>query len=227
MTLSSTLRAAAIGSVAAFSFAQLAQAQSAPFGDMTLSFDLGAQQGVDYEYVALGFSASGDLSGALGYQFDVYRLEYANYPDDDIYGLAVHVTYDLESNLSVGAYVGFENWEGSEYMIAGIEANYASGPLSIDASFAVYDDEDAFGGIGMVYDLNNGLSVGFELGHYSDYETTYAVSATKEFGNGMALSLHVIDPRDEGILYSVRVSKDFGNGAKFRRPDYLNLFSVW
>lgn len=104
--------------------ASIATAQSAAFGDMTLELNVSKQLENDYDNIEFGASMSGNFSGDIGYQVDVYRLEYSYYPAEDIYGATLHLTYDVSAELAVGVIAGYENWEGTEYTLAGLEAQY-------------------------------------------------------------------------------------------------------
>lgn len=209
----------------------LAEAQPQFDGTFQLQYAEQPDEG-DYQNTELSTSISHTYASGLGVQVDGFYLRYANYPDDDIYGAALHMTYDVKPNVAVGLFYNRVNWEGSDWSGYGLEATFNAGDLQVDGIVAIEHDIDddtdyPYGALFAEYNVNDWFTLGAGLGKYDDYEMTTTVSLSKSFNHGFNVSVSALDTQDEGFLYAVALSMDIGSGAKFRRPDYAALFNVW
>jgi hypothetical protein len=203
--------------------------------DMTYILQFGDQPvNDDYQNFEMGLSFSNDISNyaGLGYQVDGYYLKYQNYPDDDIYGANFHLTYDLSDTSALGVFWGYESWEGDPYSHAGLEytAKLQNWQFNINGGLETdLDDGDVVfqASTLLMYNFSNDFSLGGALGYYEGSDITYEAIVEKRIQNGAALRLSALDTRDEGMIYRIAFTKDIGRGAKFRRPDYLAIFSIW
>lgn len=205
-------------------------AQSMP--DMTLSLTYADQiEEDDYQNLSLGASLSNTFANGFGYQVDGYFLSYHHYPGDEIKGITVHLTYDYSDTTSVGAFYGWQDWEGSEYRFFGLEGKTTIDDVRLEASLAgEYEPGDTellpiWSIIGH-YDLNDQYTLSTGIGGYDDNPTAAMLALSRDFGD-QTVEFKAINTGDEGVILSLSVSMDFGSGATFSRPDYVQLFNVW
>lgn len=211
-------------------------AAAQPTADMTYTLQFGDQPDYDdYQNFEMGLSFSNDISNyaGLGYQVDGYYLKYPNYPDDDIYGVNFHLTYDLSDTTALGVFWGYQSWEGDPYSLAGLEytAKLQNWQFNINGGLEKELDDDgdvvSLASTLLMYNFSNDFSLGGALGYYEGSDITYEAIVEKRFQNGAALRLSALDTRDDGMIYRIAFTQDIGRGAKFRRPDYLAIFSSW
>jgi hypothetical protein len=147
--------------IALVSLAGAASAQSFNFEGAELSF---THTDSDYDYSGQHWRGSAEASvGSFGAQLDVSNFAY----DGDIayssYGL--HLNYRINDSIAAGVFYALDDWDGFEYAITGIEAQYDRNQMSVEAAVGNYSGLDGityemnFVSLDGSYDFGNGFSV--------------------------------------------------------------------
>ena len=209
----------------------LAEAQPQFDGTFQLQYAEKPDEG-DYQNTVLSASISHTYASGLGVQVDGFLLRHANYPDDDNYGATVHMTYDVNPDIAVGAFYIKQTYAGDDWNSYGLEAKFNAGNLQVDGIVAIEREigtntDYSYSALFAEYNVNDWFTLGAALGSFDDSEITTTVSLSKSFNHGFNVSVSALDTQNEGFIYAVALSMDVGNGAKFRRPDYAALFNTW
>jgi hypothetical protein len=193
----------------------------------------GAQVNLEYRDAQNGQSqlqleASGALSFGSGFgaQAGIKNADYDT-AGDGAFGFEAHLTYDLGTDVVLGAFAGKETFSSS-FQYVGIEASYGVDAFGLEASWSKYSGS-GFDSRFLTLDGSYGLSdkVSLLAGYHSgdgdlggDYKY---VGAGYDVTNGVSVSAKYGDGDFSGRVLSVGVGYTFGNGAAFTQRTYTNL----
>jgi len=202
--------------------------------------------GSEWQNYQLEGSAHINLGTSFGAQVDLGSAWYDGDPAFDAINYGLHVFYNVNDEIKIGAFAGRSSWDGGDYWedYYGAEGRFDNGTIAVQAyaGTVAYDGDPNPGN--SVYGVRGDYNIGpigslgeasilartnfFDYGSHSNDMIAYAVGGALHFNNGAYVELEVgKSGRLESDMYprvSVALGWEFGNGTPFERRDY---YQVW
>jgi hypothetical protein len=230
-------RFATVFALAAAPFA--ANAQGISFEGASIGYDYANNNTFDYYQEEFSGSVEIGFGPQFSVQADLASWSYDGDPTDDFTSYGLHAIYDLSASTSVGAFYGREDWSGSVYTMAGVEARHSYGadgarPLNIEAFLGRYDYEfgvyrfnvlavDADWALGSGFSVNGGitLSDGNEEAFLTRIGAEYALAQGPRIG--LSYQHHDLNGFDQGVLL-LNLGFDLQGGTTFKQRKWVDIF---
>lgn len=227
------------GVLAGLLFATQATAVAADSGlDGTVKLSHGRNFDADFSATIFEGSLAFSLTDSLFVQADAFGNRYTSGSSSSSNAAALHLGYQVSSEVAAGVFFGREDWGYGVWQIMGAEVDFATGAVESEFYFLKYQEDGGTGegdryGLDIEIDLGSGGSMGeIDLiagAHFGsgDYNRTYAyLGAATTLNNGVTLEAKIADNDGQQQAF-VGVSFDFGDGAQFNRRGWHSFQGIF